>query len=109
MDENMLVTLTVGELRNVVSEVVNKEVQKAIAEQLELQGRIEQLPPMLTREEFMKVMRVSSTTATKIFDRPDFRVFRRGKLLIETEFLFEWIRKNSDWVEENTQYFRSIS
>lgn len=109
MDENMLVTLTVGELRQVVSEVVSKEVNKAIADQLEVQGRVEQLPALLTREEFMRVMHVSSTTATKIFDRPDFRIFRQGKLLIETEFLFDWIRRNSDWVEDNTGFFRSVS
>lgn len=105
MEQVVSITMTVDEFRS----VINEEVKKVIGSQLEVQGRIQQLPPLLTREEFMKVMRISPPTATKIFDREDFRVFREGKLLIETAFLFEWIRKNSDWVEENTGYIRSVS
>lgn len=105
MEQVVSITMTVDEFRS----VINEEVKKVIGSQLEVQGRIQQLPPLLTREEFMKVMHISPPTATKIFDREDFRVFREGKLLIETAFLFEWIRKNSDWVEENTGYIRSVS
>lgn len=105
MEQTLTITMTVEEFRNIVSE----EVNKVIGTQLEVQGRIEQLPPLLTREEFMRVMRISAPTAIKIMNQPDFRVYRKGKILIETEFLFEWIRKNSEWVHENTNYFRSIS
>lgn len=105
MQQATMLMLSAEELKTIVQEAVSEAVNQVRPER----GIIEQLPPLLTREEFMKVMRVSSTTATKIFDRPDFRVFRKGKLLIETEFLFEWIRKNSDWVEDNTGYFRSVS
>lgn len=105
MEQTVSITMSVEEFRS----VINEEVKKVIKNQLEVQGRIQQLPALLTREEFMKVMHISAPTATKIFDRQDFRVFRQGKLLIETEFLFEWIRKNSDWVEKNTGYFQSVS
>ncbi|ANU28421.1 hypothetical protein I858_015635 [Planococcus versutus] len=100
----MLVTMTVEDLRKVVSEEFNKAMEK----RGKVEGVIKQLPAILTREEFMEVMHISSTTATRIFDRPDFRVFRQGKILIESEFLLEWIRRNSDWVEEYTGYFRSV-
>lgn len=102
MDSNMLVTMTVEDLRKVVSEEVNKAMEK----QVKVEGFIKPLPALLSREEFMELMQISSTTATKIFDRPDFRVFRKGRILVETEFLFDWIRRNSDWVEEYTGYFR---
>lgn len=105
MEQATMLMLSVEELKTIVQEAVSEAVK-----QLDIDGgRIEKLPPFLTREEFMKVMHISSTTATKIMDRPDFNVFRKGKILIETEVLFKWIRDNSDWVEKNTPYFRSIS
>lgn len=105
MEQNMLVTMTVEDLRKVVSE----EVNKAMVKRGKVEGRIKQLPPFLTRKEFMEVMHISAPTAIKIMERPDFKVFRKGKILIETEFLFDWIHRNSDWVEEYTGYFRSVS
>lgn len=104
MQQATMLMLSAEELKAIVQEAVSEAVSQLKLER----GMIKQLPPLLTREEFMDVMNISSTTATRIIERPDFRVFRRGKLLIETEFLFEWIRNNSDWVEENTKY-RSIS
>lgn len=105
MQQATMLMLSAEELKTIVQEAVSEAVK-----QLDIDGgRIEKLPALLTREEFMKVMHISAPTATKIFDRPDFRIFRQGKLLIETEFLFQWIRKNSDWVEENTGYFRTVS
>lgn len=100
-----IVMLSVDDLRSIIRE----EVEAATKELRVGEGRIQQLPPLLTRKEFMEVMRISAPTAIRIMERPDFRVFRTGKILIETEFLFDWIRKNSDWVDENTGYFRSIS
>lgn len=106
MEQATMIMMSVEDLRNTIRE----EVEKAIGNQQQVQGKIKELPALLNREQFMELMQISSTTATRIFERPDFRVFRKGKLLIETDFLFEWIRKNSDWVEENTSYFnRSIS
>lgn len=96
-----IIMLNAEELRSIIRE----EVEAAV-KQVET-GR--DLPPLLTREEFMKLMRISSTTASRFFERPDFPVFREGKLLIETEMLFKWIRKHSAYVEEHTHYFQSIS
>lgn len=105
MDQNMIVTMTVEDLRKVVSE----EVQKALSERGKVEGRIKQLPPLLTRKEFMELMHISAPTAIKIMESPDFKVYRKGKILIETEFLLGWIHRNSDWVDKNTSYFRSVS
>lgn len=105
MESNMLVTMTIEDLRKVVSE----EVRKAMEVRGKVEGRVKQLPPLLTRKEFMELMHISAPTAIKIMERPDFKVFRKGKILIETEFLLDWIHRNSDWVEENTNYFRSVS
>jgi len=105
MQQATMLMLSAEELKKIVQEAVSEAVK-----QLNLDGgRIEKLPPLLTRKEFMEVMRISPPTAIKIMERPDFKVFRKGKILIETEFLIGWIHRNSDWVEEHTEYFRSVS
>ncbi|MGX7596329.1 DNA-binding protein [Planococcus plakortidis] len=105
MQQTTMLMLSVDDLKGIVQEAVSEAVSQLKLER----GMIKQLPPLLTREEFMEVMRISSKTATNIINRPDFIVYRKGRILIETAFLFDWIRRNSDWVEENTGYIRSIS
>lgn len=96
-----IIMLNAEELRSIIREEVEAAVKQVEA------GR--DLPPLLTREELMDLMRISSTTASKLFEMEGFPVFRRGKLLIDTELLFKWIRKHSTQVEEVAPFFRSIS
>lgn len=82
-------------------EVLREEIEKAMADVI----RKSQLPPMLTRTEFMKLLRISNTKASELLNRPDFPVFREAGVLVPTHLLFKWIEKNTRWLEENSNYF----
>ncbi|MED4977192.1 DNA-binding protein [Heyndrickxia faecalis] len=82
-------------------EVLRQEIDKALADVV----RKNELPPMLTKKEFMELLRIKDTKASELLNRPDFPVFREAGVLIPTHLLFQWIEKNTRWVEENSNYF----
>lgn len=85
-----------------IRQIIREEIGQAVEE---LQTKNE-LPPFLTRTEMMEVLRISSTKAAELMNRPDFPVFREAGLLIPTEMLFEWVRRNTRWMEKNSQYYQ---
>lgn len=66
----------------------------------------QELPPMLTVNQFKEVLHIKSWKASELLGRPDFPVLREAGVLIPRDRLFEWIDRNLDWVEENTNYFQ---
>lgn len=101
--DNMIVTMTVGELRQII-----REENEKLKEEFLQETKLKELPPLLTRKELMELLHISHTKATELIGRPDFPTFRKAGLLIPTDMLFEWIRRNTDWVETNTSYFKSV-
>lgn len=89
MEEKVIVTMTLDEFRGIIKEEVTAALE---AQQT---PSIKELPPLLTRLEVMELLQISSTKATELFKRPDFKVFREGKILVETSWLLEWVRENS--------------
>lgn len=85
-----------------IRQIIREEINNAIGE---IQNKNE-LPPLLTRKEMMEVLRISSTKAAELMNRPDFPVFREAGLLIPTEMLFEWVRRNTRWLEKNSKYYQ---
>lgn len=85
-------------LRQIIREEINNVVE-------EFRSKNE-LKPLLTREEMMAVLQISSTKAAELLRRQDFPVFREAGLLIPTDMLFEWIRRNTRWVEKNSKYYQ---
>lgn len=85
-------------IRQIIREEINKVVEELHAQN--------ELPPFLTRAEMMELLRIGPTKATELLNRNDFPVFREAGLLIPTEMLFEWIKRNTRWVEKNTHYFQ---
>jgi hypothetical protein len=85
-------------------QIIREEIKNAVADVV----KQNQLPPMLTREELMQVLRIKSTKCSELLNRPDFPVFREAGVLIPTHLLFQWIEKNTRWVEENTNYFKAV-
>lgn len=60
------------------------------------------LPPLLTRTQFMKLVGIGETKCAELFNRRDFPVNREfGHPRVPTELLFEWINANTDWVRAN--------
>ena len=82
-------------------EVLRQEIKNAVEEVV----RQNQLPPLLTRKEFMKLLNISETKASELLNRVDFPVFREAGILIPTHLLFKWIEKNTRWIGENTDYY----
>ncbi|WP_342399614.1 DNA-binding protein [Weizmannia sp. FSL K6-0777] len=82
-------------------EILRQEIDKAMADVI----RKNELPPMLTKKEFMELLRIKDTKASELLNRPDFPVFREAGVLIPTHLLFKWIEKNTRWLEDNSKYF----
>jgi len=82
-------------------QVLREEISKAVSEIV----RQNQLPPFLTKTELMGVLRIKSTKASELMNRPDFPVCREAGILIPTHLLFKWIEKNTRWLEHNSRYF----
>lgn len=68
-------------------------------------GSLNELPPILTREEAMKVLRCGATKMSELMARSDFPVNRDLGVKIPTHMLMKWVEKNTRWVEHNTNYF----
>ncbi|WP_172369614.1 DNA-binding protein [Sporosarcina jiandibaonis] len=86
-------------------EIIREEVRGALTESI----KTRELPPLLTRKEMMDLLRIKPTKAAELLGRPDFPVFREAGVLIPTDKLFQWIDKHTYWVEENTDFFKSVS
>ncbi|PAD69905.1 hypothetical protein CHH83_05725 [Bacillus sp. 7586-K] len=96
-----MLTLDKEAFREMFSEIIKEEVTKALQD-----FRTTQLPPMLTRQQFMDLLNIKQAKASELLNRPDFPVFREAGVLVPTHMLFKWIEKHTSWVEENTDYFQ---
>lgn len=101
--DDMIVTMTVGDLRQIIQEE-NEKIKK----ELLLETKSKQLPPLLTRKEIMQLFHIGQTKTSELLGRADFPVFRQAGVLIPTKQLFEWIDRHTDWIETNTNYFKSV-
>ncbi|WLR54868.1 DNA-binding protein [Mesobacillus subterraneus] len=95
-----MLSLDTSAFKEMFSEIVREEVAKALQD-----FRTTQLPPMLTRKQFMQLLNIKEAKASELLNRPDFPVFREAGVLVPTHLLFKWIEKNTRWVEENTSYY----
>lgn len=59
------------------------------------------LPPILTREEAMAVLKCGPTKMSELMNRPDFPVCREFGVKIPTHLLFKWIETNTRWMENS--------
>ncbi|MEH6943514.1 DNA-binding protein [Bacillus sp. JJ722] len=84
--------------------VLREEIQKAVADVV----KQNQLPPMLTRKQFMELFNISQTKASELLNRADFPVCREAGVLIPSHLLMKWVEKNTRWVDENTDYFSRV-
>lgn len=66
---------------------------------------ITDLPPILTREEAMTVLKCGATTMSELMRRPDFPVSREFGVKIPSSMLMKWVENNTRWIEENTNLF----
>lgn len=75
-----------------IGSVVAKNLSPLIRTMIQ---EINELPPLLTREQFMEYCNIGSTKANELFNRADFPVTRQlGHPRVYTKKLFEWIEED---------------
>lgn len=93
MERQVMITMTVDELRTIIKEEVKAAVEETIS--------YKQLPPLLNRQQLMELFSIKAPTVQKLLMRPDFPVLEKvgvGKL-VPTDKLFEWIESHTRWRE----------
>lgn len=66
-----------------------------------------EVKPLMTRRQFMEFANISEAKCAQLFNRQDFPVNREfGHPRVPRELLFEWIERNTDWVEANMPNFK---
>ncbi|MGF9979326.1 DNA-binding protein [Viridibacillus arvi] len=88
----------------VFREIIREEIKNALTEVVSFK----ELPPLLTRKELMQLFHIGETKTSELLARNDFPVLREAGVLIPTNSLFEWIEKNTDWINSNTSYLKSV-
>lgn len=95
--------LTLDELKAKLLEESLKEMFQQAYEQGVNDARMKyDLPPLLTRKQFMELVGIGETKCAELFNRSDFPVIREfGHPRVPTKQLFDWIKANTDWMETN--------
>lgn len=92
-----VLSFTDEEIKAIATEVKNQLVPLLLKE-----FQQKQLPPLLTRKQFMELIGIGESKCAELFNRQDFPVIREfGHPRIPTELLFEWIHENTDWIKSN--------
>ncbi|WP_079529927.1 MULTISPECIES: hypothetical protein [Halobacillus] len=83
-------------------ELFQRMVNKAVDAAIERHALKDQLPPILTRKEFMNLMQIGDTKCAELFNRKDFPVNREfGNPRVPTKLLLKWIDEHTEWVRKN--------
>ena len=64
--------------------------------------KLQELPLLLTRRQFMEFANISEAKCAQLFNRQDFPINREfGHPRVPTKLLFDWIYMNTDWIGAN--------
>ncbi|RDY70285.1 DNA-binding protein [Halobacillus trueperi] len=84
--------------QNAFQKLINEAVDNA----LKRHAVQNEVPPILTRKQFMELTGVGETKCAELFNREDFPVCREfGYPRVRTEKLFEWMDEHTNWVKDN--------
>lgn len=88
-----VVVIEVDDLQKMISDAVADAVKGHLTREL---------PPVLTRKQFMELLDIGETKTAELFNRPDFPVNREfGNPRIPTALLMRWIEEHTAWVSQN--------
>ena len=90
---------------------LEKTIQEAVDKAIERHALKEQLPPLLTRKQFMELVDIGPTKCNELFHREDFPVIREfGHPRVPTKELLEWISHNTEWSNNHlsNSIFKSV-
>lgn len=84
-------------------EIIREELKVAIEQK---PVTIQELPALLTKQEFKKLLNIGETKASELLKRADFPVLREAGVLIPTHLLMRWIEDNTQWIQKNAKPFK---
>lgn|SRR5690625_4499774 len=83
-----MLSINTEELEQVIQQAVDKAIKKHALK--------EQLPPLLTRKQFMELVDIGATKCNELFNRADFPVIREfGHPRVPTKEFLEWVSANT--------------
>ncbi|WP_096201925.1 hypothetical protein [Bacillus sp. FJAT-45350] len=95
-----ITTFTEDEVKMIVSEITKQLFPLLLHELQE-----KQLPPLMTRQQFMELVDIGPTKCNELFNRADFPVIRElGHPRVPTKKFFEWVNKNTDGISLKHPY-----
>lgn len=83
--------------------VLREEIQRAVADVVSK----EQYPPILTRDDLKNIFQVESASVSRMVAIESFPKFSHINSRYPRDQVMEWIKENSTWVEQNSNYFRN--
>lgn len=61
-----------------------------------------QLPPLMTKQQFMDLLDIGATKASELLNRDDFPVIREfGHPRVPTHLFWQWVEDHTDWIQQN--------
>jgi hypothetical protein len=76
-------------------------IQETVAEALR-NHLIKELPPFLTRKQFMELLDIGESKTAELFNREDFPVNREfGNPRVPTHLLMRWVDEHTEWVSNH--------
>ncbi|MEF2293105.1 DNA-binding protein [Virgibacillus dokdonensis] len=93
-------TFSEEEIQSFVSEI-KKQLVPVLIKELEQK----QLPPLLTRKQFMELVDIGSTKCNELFNREGFPVTREfGHPRVITKLFFDWVNESANQSEVSLRY-----
>lgn len=93
-------TFSKEEINSLVTEIKNQLIP-ALVQEL----HTKELPPLLTRKQFMDLVDIGPTKCNELFNRNDFPVTRElGHPRVITKDFFEWLSKTTNQAEIGFEY-----
>jgi|SRR5690625_4431157 len=88
-----------------ISSIVTELKEQLLPDLMREIRLLSELPPLLTRKQFMELTGIGESKCAELFNREDFPVTREfGHPRVPTKLLFDWIYENTDWVQRSSDF-----
>ncbi|MCY8438576.1 MULTISPECIES: hypothetical protein [Bacillus] len=89
-----------------VFEIVKSLCEKAYQQGVEDGAKKYTYPPILKNTHLQEIFQIKSAAVTRLTGIDSFPKLKTIQARYPRDLVFEWIKQNSTWVEENTNYFK---
>ncbi|NPC91184.1 hypothetical protein HOO54_02675 [Bacillus sp. WMMC1349] len=89
-----------------IFEIVKSLCEKAYEKGIEDGAKRYSFPPILKNTHLQEIFQIKSAAVTRLTGIDSFPKLKTIQARYPRDLVFEWIKQNSTWVEENTNYFK---